>query len=60
MENLFHPLDGLQQKTKNPQMEEFLDDVSAGSMEWKKLLTGFWAKFIKNIEQIQMEKNMCS
>ena len=27
------------------QMEEFLDDVSAGSMEWKKLLTGFWNKF---------------
>ena len=34
------------------QMEEFLDDVSAGSMEWKKLLTGFWAKFIKNIEAV--------
>ena len=32
------------------QMEEFLDDVSAGSMEWKKLLTGFWNKFYKNIQ----------
>lgn len=35
------------------QMEEFLDDVSAGSMEWKKLLTGFWAKFYKNIQAVQ-------
>jgi len=34
------------------QMEEFLDDVSAGAMEWKKLLTGFWAKFIKNIDAV--------
>ncbi len=34
------------------QMEEFLDDVSSGSMEWKKLLSGFWAKFIKNIEAV--------
>ncbi len=34
------------------QMEEFLDDISAGSMEWKKLLTGFWSKFIKNIEAV--------
>lgn len=34
------------------QMEEFLDDVSAGSMEWKKLLSGFWVKFIKNIEAV--------
>lgn len=35
------------------QMEEFLDDVSAGSMEWKKLLTGFWAKFYNNIQAVQ-------
>ncbi len=35
------------------QLEEFLDDVSAGQMEWKKLLTGFWAKFIKNIDAVQ-------
>lgn len=35
------------------QLEEFLDDVSAGEMEWKKLLSGFWAKFIKNIPAVQ-------
>ncbi len=35
------------------QLEEFLDDVSAGTMEWKKLLTGFWAKFIKNVDAVQ-------
>ena len=35
------------------QLEEFLDDVSAGQMEWKKLLTGFWVKFIKNIDAVQ-------
>jgi len=35
------------------QLEEFLDDVSAGQMEWKKLLTGFWAKFIKNVDAVQ-------
>lgn len=35
------------------QMEEYLDDISAGSMEWKKLLTGFWAKFDKNIQAVQ-------
>lgn len=34
------------------QMEEFLDDISAGEMEWRKLLTGFWAKFIKNIDAV--------
>jgi len=32
------------------QMEEFLDDVSNGKMDWKKLLSGFWAKFIKNVD----------
>ena len=35
------------------QLEEFLDDVSAGQMEWKKLLTGFWAKFVKNVDAVQ-------
>ncbi len=35
------------------QMEEFLDDVSAGEMEWKKLLSGFWAKFIKTIDSVK-------
>ncbi len=35
------------------QMEEFLDDVSAGNMQWKKLLTGFWTKFIKNIDEVK-------
>jgi DNA topoisomerase-1 len=35
------------------QLEEFLDDVSAGEMEWKKLLAGFWAKFIKNIDAVK-------
>lgn len=35
------------------QMEEFLDDVSAGAMQWKKLLSGFWAKFIRNIDEVK-------
>ena len=35
------------------QMEEFLDDVSAGSMEWKKLLSGFWTKFYNTIQSVQ-------
>lgn len=35
------------------QLEEFLDDVSAGEMDWKKLLTGFWTKFIKNVDAVQ-------
>ena len=35
------------------QMEEFLDDVSAGQMEWKKLLTGFWTKFYNTIQSVQ-------
>lgn len=34
-------------------MEEYLDDISAGSMEWKKLLTGFWTKFNNNIQDVQ-------
>lgn len=35
------------------QMEEFLDDISAGTMEWKSLLTGFWTKFYNNIQAVQ-------
>lgn len=35
------------------QLEEFLDDISAGEMQWKKLLTGFWNKFIKNIDAVK-------
>lgn len=35
------------------QMEEFLDNVSAGEMEWKKLLQGFWNKFIANVEDVR-------
>ncbi len=34
------------------QLEEFLDDVSNGEMDWKKLLSGFWAKFIKNVDSV--------
>lgn len=35
------------------QLEEFLDDVSAGNMDWKKLLNGFWAKFIKTVDNVK-------
>ena len=35
------------------QLEEFLDNVSAGEMEWKKLLSGFWIKFIKNVDAVK-------
>lgn len=35
------------------QLEEYLDDISNGEMEWKKLLGGFWTKFIKNIDAVQ-------
>ena len=35
------------------QMEEFLDDISNGKMDWKKLLSGFWGKFIKNVDQVE-------
>ena len=35
------------------QLEEYLDDISNGEMEWKKLLGGFWIKFIKNIDAVQ-------
>lgn len=34
-------------------LEEQLDDISAGEMEWKKLLTGFWSKFEKNIKEVE-------
>ncbi len=35
------------------QLEEFLDDVSAGNMDWKKLLNGFWVKFIKTVDNVK-------
>ena len=35
------------------QLEEFLDDVSSGNMEWKKLLGGFWNKFIKTVDSVK-------
>lgn len=35
------------------QLEEYLDDISAGKMDWKKLLGGFWTKFIKNIDNVK-------
>ena len=35
------------------QLEEYLDDVSSGNMEWKKLLSGFWAKFIKTVDDVK-------
>ncbi|MBP5352996.1 MAG: type I DNA topoisomerase [Alphaproteobacteria bacterium] len=35
------------------QLEEYLDDVSSGNMEWKKLLGGFWAKFIKTVDSVK-------
>ncbi len=35
------------------QMEEYLDDISSGNMEWKKLLGSFWAKFIKTVDSVQ-------
>ena len=34
-------------------LEEKLDDISNGEMEWKKLLHGFWVKFIKNVDDVQ-------
>jgi DNA topoisomerase-1 len=34
-------------------MEEFLDDVSSGQMDWKKLLEGFWVKFVKNVDAVK-------
>lgn len=35
------------------QLEEFLDDVSAGNKDWKDLLRGFWDKFIKTVDNVQ-------
>ena len=35
------------------QMEEFLDDISNGKMDWKKLLSGFWSKFSANIKSVE-------
>ena len=35
------------------QLEEYLDDVSSGNMEWKKLLGGFWNKFIATVEGVK-------
>lgn len=35
------------------QLEEYLDDISAGQMDWKKLLGGFWVKFIKTVEDVK-------
>lgn len=49
LENFFHKY---VEYDFTAQMEEFLDDISAGEMEWRKLLTGFWSKFIKNIEAV--------
>ena len=34
-------------------LEERLDDISAGKMQWKQLLSGFWNKFIKNVEDVK-------
>ena len=35
------------------QLEEYLDDVSAGNKDWKELLKGFWDKFIKTVDKVQ-------
>jgi len=35
------------------QLEEYLDDISAGKMDWKKLLGGFWTKFIKTVDSVK-------
>ena len=50
LENFFHKYVEYDFTT---QLEEYLDDVSAGEMEWKKLLGGFWVKFIKNIDAVK-------
>lgn len=34
-------------------LEEELDDVSAGNMDWKQLLRKFWTDFIANIDQVK-------
>lgn len=35
------------------QLEEYLDDVSAGKKNWKELLGGFWDKFIKTVDSVK-------
>lgn len=35
------------------QLEEYLDDVSAGNKNWKELLKGFWDKFIKTVDNVK-------
>ena len=35
------------------QLEEYLDDVSAGNKDWKELLKGFWDKFIRTVDSVQ-------
>ena len=35
------------------QLEEYLDDVSAGNKDWKELLKGFWDKFIKTVDGVK-------
>ena len=35
------------------QLEEHLDDISNGEMGWKKLLHGFWVKFVKNVDEVK-------
>ncbi|MDR1694296.1 MAG: type I DNA topoisomerase [Lactobacillaceae bacterium] len=35
------------------QLEEFLDDISQGQMDWRNLLSGFWTKFTKNVDAVQ-------
>jgi DNA topoisomerase-1 len=37
-------------------LEDSLDDVSAGEMEWKQLLRQFWVHFIETIEKAREEK----
>ena len=49
LENFFHKY---VEYDFTAQMEEFLDDISAGEMKWRKLLAGFWAKFVKNIDAV--------
>lgn len=35
------------------QLEEYLDDVSAGKKDWKELLGNFWKKFIKTVDDVK-------
>ncbi|MHA1549903.1 MAG: type I DNA topoisomerase [Alphaproteobacteria bacterium] len=34
-------------------LEEKLDDIAEGKIEWKKLIGSFWEKFIKKIEEVK-------